>query len=52
MPIATSARVGTRTLRGHLGAYTRVPQEKLKFEVGDVGGGFGQRTIAYPEYGA
>ena len=43
---------GITTLRTQLSAYTKVPQEKLKFDVRDVGGGFGQRTIAYPEYGA
>ena len=43
---------GITTLRAQLSGYTKVPQEKLKFEVRDVGGGFGQRTIAYPEYGA
>ena len=43
---------GITTLRAQLSAYTQVPQEKLKFEARDVGGGFGQRTIAYPEYGA
>jgi carbon-monoxide dehydrogenase large subunit len=43
---------GTTTLRKQLSAYTQVPEEKLKFEARDVGGGFGQRTLAYPEYGA
>ena len=43
---------GTTTLRTQLSGYTKVPPEKLKFEARDVGGGFGQRTIAYPEYGA
>jgi carbon-monoxide dehydrogenase large subunit len=43
---------GVTTLRAQLSAWTKVPQEKLKFEARDVGGGFGQRTIAYPEYGA
>jgi carbon-monoxide dehydrogenase large subunit len=43
---------GVTTLRAQLSAYTHVPQEKLTFEARDVGGGFGQRTIAYPEYGA
>jgi carbon-monoxide dehydrogenase large subunit len=43
---------GITTLRTQLSGYTKVPQEKLKFEVRDVGGGFGQRTLAYPEYGA
>jgi carbon-monoxide dehydrogenase large subunit len=43
---------GITTLRRHLSAYTGVPEEKLHFQVGDVGGGFGQRTPAYPEHGA
>ena len=43
---------GITTLRRHLSAYTGVPEEKLHFEVGDVGGGFGQRTPASPEHGA
>jgi carbon-monoxide dehydrogenase large subunit len=41
---------GTTTLRKQLSSWTRVPEEKLKFEAHDVGGGFGQRTLAYPEY--
>jgi carbon-monoxide dehydrogenase large subunit len=41
---------GHTTLRAQLSAYTGVPQDKLNFEVRDVGGGFGQRTLAYPEY--
>jgi carbon-monoxide dehydrogenase large subunit len=41
---------GHTTLRAQLSAYTGVPQEQLNFEVRDVGGGFGQRTLAYPEY--
>src|SRR5690606_13763150 len=43
---------GVTTLRGQLSSYTRVPQEKLIFEARDVGGGFGQRSGAYPEYAA
>jgi carbon-monoxide dehydrogenase large subunit len=43
---------GITTLRGQLSNYTKVPAEKLVFEVGDVGGGFGQRSGAYPEYAA
>ena len=43
---------GITTLRGQLSNYTKVPPEKLVFEVGDVGGGFGQRSGAYPEYAA
>jgi carbon-monoxide dehydrogenase large subunit len=41
---------GHTTLRAQLSAYTGVPRDKLNFEVRDVGGGFGQRTLAYPEY--
>ena len=43
---------GITTIRSQLSAYTKVPAEKLVFEVGDVGGGFGQRSGAYPEYAA
>ncbi|HEX6008453.1 MAG TPA: xanthine dehydrogenase family protein molybdopterin-binding subunit [Burkholderiales bacterium] len=41
---------GTTTLRKQLSTWTRVPEAHLKFEARDVGGGFGQRTLAYPEY--
>ena len=41
---------GVTTLRKQLSSYTNVPEDKLKFEARDVGGGFGQRTPAYPEY--
>ena len=43
---------GITTIRSQLSAYTKVPPEKLVFEVHDVGGGFGQRSGAYPEYAA
>ncbi len=43
---------GVTTQRSQLSAYTKVPAEKLVFEAGDVGGGFGQRSGAYPEYAA
>lgn len=43
---------GITTIRSQLSAYTKVPAEKLIFEVDDVGGGFGQRSGAYPEYAA
>ena len=43
---------GATTLRAQLSAYTKVAPEKLILEAKDVGGGFGQRTLAYPEYGA
>jgi carbon-monoxide dehydrogenase large subunit len=41
---------GVTTMRRHLSAYTGVPEDRLHFEVRDIGGGFGQRTPAYPEY--
>jgi carbon-monoxide dehydrogenase large subunit len=41
---------GVTTLRKQISGYTNVPEDKLIFEARDVGGGFGQRTVAYPEY--
>jgi carbon-monoxide dehydrogenase large subunit len=41
---------GTTMLRRQLSAWTNVPEDKLIFESQDIGGGFGQRTVAYPEY--
>jgi aerobic carbon-monoxide dehydrogenase large subunit len=43
---------GVTTLRKQLSAYTNMAEDKLTFEARDVGGGFGQRTLAYPEYAA
>jgi carbon-monoxide dehydrogenase large subunit len=43
---------GVTTLRSQLAAYTKVPADKLVFEARDIGGGFGQRSGAYPEYAA
>jgi carbon-monoxide dehydrogenase large subunit len=43
---------GVTTLRAQLSSYTKVSPDKLQFEARDIGGGFGQRTLAYPEYGA
>jgi len=43
---------GVTTLRSQLASYTKVPAEKLIFEARDIGGGFGQRSSAYPEYAA
>jgi carbon-monoxide dehydrogenase large subunit len=43
---------GVTTLRKSLSVYTGVPEERLHFVAEDVGGGFGQRTPAYPEHGA
>ncbi|HTE14318.1 MAG TPA: xanthine dehydrogenase family protein, partial [Burkholderiales bacterium] len=41
---------GVTTLRKMMSSWTKVPEDKLIFEARDVGGGFGQRTPAYPEY--
>jgi carbon-monoxide dehydrogenase large subunit len=41
---------GITTLRAQLSAWTGVPLAKFNFQARDVGGGFGQRTVAYPEY--
>ena len=41
---------GVTTLRKMVSSWTKVPEDKLIFEAHDVGGGFGQRTPAYPEY--
>ncbi|MCX7139193.1 MAG: xanthine dehydrogenase family protein molybdopterin-binding subunit [Proteobacteria bacterium] len=41
---------GVTTLRKQISQYTNVPEDKLIFDTRDVGGGFGQRTVAYPEY--
>ncbi len=41
---------GITTLRKMMTSWTQVPEHKLIFEAHDVGGGFGQRTPAYPEY--
>ena len=41
---------GITTLRKQISTYTAVPEDRIRFELGDVGGGFGQRTPAYPEY--
>jgi aerobic carbon-monoxide dehydrogenase large subunit len=41
---------GVTTLRRHMSAYTGVAEDLLNFVARDVGGGFGQRTPAYPEY--
>jgi aerobic carbon-monoxide dehydrogenase large subunit len=41
---------GITTLRKQLSAYTAVPEDRIRFELRDVGGGFGQRTPVYPEY--
>jgi carbon-monoxide dehydrogenase large subunit len=37
-------------LRMQLSGYTSVPEDKLKIVTRDVGGGFGARSMGYPEY--
>lgn len=41
---------GINMMRMQLSAYTGVPEDKLNVVARDVGGGFGQRSIGYPEY--
>ena len=41
---------GVTTMRKGLSVYTGVPEDKLHLVARDIGGGFGQRTPAYPEY--
>ena len=41
---------GSTFLRWQMATYTNLPEEKLTFVAQDVGGGFGQRSTAYPEY--
>lgn len=41
---------GVNMLRMQLWGYTRVPEDKLHIVARDVGGGFGARSMAYPEY--
>jgi len=41
---------GSTFLRWQMGTYTNLPEDKLNFVAQDVGGGFGQRSTAYPEY--
>ncbi|MDH4150257.1 MAG: xanthine dehydrogenase family protein molybdopterin-binding subunit [Betaproteobacteria bacterium] len=41
---------GINMMRMQLVTYTGVPEDKIKVVARDVGGGFGQRSIAYPEY--
>ena len=41
---------GVTTLRKHMSVYTGVAEDQLNFVARDIGGGFGQRTPAYPEY--
>ncbi|MFI4987034.1 MAG: xanthine dehydrogenase family protein molybdopterin-binding subunit [Alphaproteobacteria bacterium] len=41
---------GAQVLRDQLAAALGLPQAKLRVVTGDVGGGFGMKTGAYPEY--
>ena len=41
---------GVNMMRKQLAAYTGVPEEKIRVMARDVGGAFGQRSLAYPEY--
>jgi carbon-monoxide dehydrogenase large subunit len=41
---------GANMLRMQLSGYTKVPQDKFKIVARDVGGGFGARSMGYPEY--
>lgn len=41
---------GVNMMRRQLSTYTNVPEGKLQVIAKDVGGGFGQRSMAYPEY--
>ena len=43
---------GTGPMRGQLSAVLGVPPEKVRVVAQEVGGGFGVRFNAYPEYGA
>jgi carbon-monoxide dehydrogenase large subunit len=45
-----SCSQGANMLRMQLSGYTKVPEEKLKIITRDVGGGFGARSMGYPEY--
>lgn len=45
-----SCSQGANMLRMQLSGYTGVPQDRLKIVTRDVGGGFGARSMAYPEY--
>ncbi len=41
---------GMNMMKRQLSAYTKVPEDNLRVVARDVGGGFGQRSTAYPEY--
>ncbi len=41
---------GVNMMRKQLAAYTGMPEAKFRIMARDVGGAFGQRSLAYPEY--
>jgi len=41
---------GVNMMRKQLAAYTHLPEDKIRVMARDVGGAFGQRSLAYPEY--
>ncbi|HET7596214.1 MAG TPA: xanthine dehydrogenase family protein molybdopterin-binding subunit [Burkholderiales bacterium] len=41
---------GVNIMRKQLAAYTNVPEDRIRVMARDVGGAFGQRSLAYPEY--
>ncbi|HZN23025.1 MAG TPA: xanthine dehydrogenase family protein molybdopterin-binding subunit, partial [Burkholderiales bacterium] len=41
---------GVNMMKRQLAAYTQMPEDKFRVIARDVGGGFGQRSTAYPEY--
>ncbi|MSP97368.1 MAG: xanthine dehydrogenase family protein molybdopterin-binding subunit [Betaproteobacteria bacterium] len=41
---------GANMLRLQLAGYTKVPEDKIEVVARDVGGGFGCRSMGYPEY--
>lgn len=45
-----SCSQGANMLRMQLSGYTQVPEDKLTIITRDVGGGFGARSMGYPEY--
>jgi len=41
---------GVNMMRKQLAAYTNTPEDRIRVMARDVGGAFGQRSLAYPEY--
>jgi carbon-monoxide dehydrogenase large subunit len=47
----TASAAGAHGIRNHLAdAVFRIPREKLRVSIGDVGGGFGMKNVLYPEW--